>query len=309
MSFLGDLLSGKLGMDITKKAADKAGINKALKKAGINELGSFESALDPLDFAGTTKKRDAQTALDEAEAAQLEALDSAQLELRRSTGIAQGFLEPFAGVGQQGVDQAGFLTDPQAQFDFLQNNPLFQLSLDNANRQTNQFAASRSRLSAGDTFEDLSNNVLLSAAPLIQGQKGSIIDLLNFGSGTSRAQSNAALGLGSGLSGLIQDRGNVESSAIASSNALAQQQQANNQQLAITIAGAFSDPKLKANKKVIGEKNGFTMWSWDWNDTAKALGLTGSSQGVMADEVLIKMPEAVSYEQGFMKVNYSMVGV
>ncbi len=309
MSFLGDLISGKLGMDLTKKAADKLGINKALKKAGINELGSFESALDPLDFAGTTKKREEQSALEEAEAEQLSALDSAQQELRRSTGIAQGFLEPFAGVGQQGVDQAGFLTDPQAQFDFLQNNPLFQLSLDNANRQTNQFAASRSRLSAGDTFEDLSNNVLLSAAPLIQGQKGSIVDLLNFGSGTSRAQSNAALGLGSGLSGLIQDSGNVQAAATAQNNAINQQQRANNQQLAITVASAFSDPKLKTNKKIIGEKNGFTLWSWDWNDLARTLYLTGSSQGVMADEVLSKMPEAVSYEHGFMKVNYSMVGV
>ena len=49
---------------------------------------------------------------------------------------ASQLLDPFAGVGQQGVDQANFLTDPNAQFDFLQNNPLFQMSLDNANQNT-----------------------------------------------------------------------------------------------------------------------------------------------------------------------------
>ena len=75
------------------------------------------------------------------------------------------------------------------------------------------------------------------------------------------------------------------------------------------MASAFSDPKLKTNKKIIGEKHVLTLWSWDWNDLARTLYLAGSSQGVMADEVLSKKPEAVSYEQGFIKVNYSMVGV
>ena len=103
---------------------------------------------------------------------------------------AGALLDPFAAIGQQGTQQAGFLTDPQAQFDFLQNNPLFQLGLDNANTQTNKLAASRGRLSAGDTLQQLNQNALLTASPLIQQQKQSIGDLINLGQGTAGQQAS-----------------------------------------------------------------------------------------------------------------------
>jgi len=130
-------------------------------------------------------------------------------ETRRAAEQGLEFLEPFADVGQTGIEQAGFLTDPQAQFQFLQENPLFQLSLDEANLQTKNLAAARGRLSAGDTLQQLSENVLLSASPLITQQKQSIGDLLNLGSGTARAQANTAIGAGSDITNLITSRGDV----------------------------------------------------------------------------------------------------
>lgn len=124
---------------------------------------------------------------------------------------AKALLDPFAAIGQTGVEQAGFLTDPTAQFDFLQNNPLFQLGLDNANTQTNKFAASRGRLSAGDTLQQLNQNALLTAAPLIQGQKQSIADLLNLGASTAGNQGNLLTGQAAaqaaGLVGAANARG------------------------------------------------------------------------------------------------------
>lgn len=276
---------------------------------GAATPGTLTSLFDPGDLAGTDRAKRAREASKLAEGEQDSALLLAQEELRRATGEAQGFLAPFGDVGQQGVDLAGFLTDPSQQSSFLQSNPLFQLGLDNLNRQTNQSAASRGRLSAGDTLTQLQQNATLAGQPLIQDQKQSIIDLLNFGSGTSRAQANTALGLGSGISGLIQDRGNVAASGIAGRNQIQADTTANQNQLAGTIFKAFSDPKLKTNKKVIGEKSGFKLWSWTWNKLANELGLFGESKGVMADEVLIKNPEAISYDRGFMKVNYSAIGV
>jgi len=121
---------------------------------------------------------------------------------------AGGLLDPFQQIGQQGIEQAGFLTDPQAQFDFLQNNPLFQLGLDNANTQTNQFAAARGRLSAGDTLMQLNNNALLTAAPLIQQQKQSIGNLLNIGQ-------NTALNQGGILQNTAANQGNLLTGAAA----------------------------------------------------------------------------------------------
>lgn len=126
-------------------------------------------------------------------------------EAARERGL--GFLDPFQAIGQQGLDQAGFLTDPTAQFEFLQQNPLFQLALQNANTQTQNQAASRGRLSAGDTLQDLSNNVLLSASPLISGQKQSIMDLLGLGSNIAGSQANIATGSSANIADLITGAG------------------------------------------------------------------------------------------------------
>jgi hypothetical protein len=125
--------------------------------------------------------------------ARLQGAQTNQLaELRSGAYRANDLLNPFAQVGQQGVDQAGFLTDPNAQFDFLQNNPLFQIGLDNANTQTNQMAAARGRLSAGDTLQQLNQNALLTASPLIQQQKNSIQNQLNMGQSTALNQASMA---------------------------------------------------------------------------------------------------------------------
>jgi hypothetical protein len=117
---------------------------------------------------------------------------------------ASALFDPYAGLGQQGVDQANFLTDPQAQFDFLQNNPLFQMGLDNANQQTLGLAAARGRLSAGDTLQQLNNNALQVASPLIQNQQSNIGQLLNYGLQTAGNQGNLLTGQGAaGAAGLV----------------------------------------------------------------------------------------------------------
>jgi hypothetical protein len=277
---------------------------------GFLRKNGLESVLDPLDFSGIHAAKKAKEASKAAEAAQQDALGRSIAETRRATEEAQGFLAPFGGVGLQGVEQAGFLTDPQAQFDFLQNNPLFQMGLDNANRQTQQSAASRGRLSSGDTLQALNQNALLTASPLIQSQKQSIGDLLNFGGGIATNQSNTAIGQGSQISNAFENQGNITSAGIQNRNQIQADTTANQQQLAGQIFSTLSDPKLKTNIKKIGSKNGFNTYTWDWNKLAKdTFNLIGSSKGVMADEVLNKQPSAISYDSGFMKVNYSEIGV
>lgn len=282
-----------------------------LRKAGLGAAtpGTLTSLLDPGDLAGTHAAGEAQDASKKAEAEQLDALGRSIAETRRATAEGQGFLSPYGDVGLQGVEQAGFLTDPQAQFDFLQNNPLFQMGLDNANRQTQQSAASRGRLSSGDTLEQLNNNALLTASPLIQSQKNSIGDLLNFGSGIATNQANTAIGQGSQISNAFENQGNVLAAGIQNRNQIQADTTANQQQLAGQIFSMFSDPSLKENIKLTGSKNGFNTYSWDWNALANKLGLTGSSTGVMADQVKSIMPKAVTMDRGYMKVNYKMIGV
>ncbi len=82
------------------------------------------------------------------------------------------------------------------------------MGLDNANTQTNQMAAARGRLSAGDTLQQLNQNALLTAMPLIQQQKQSIGDLLSIGQ-------NAALNQGNILTGTAANQGNLLTGAAA----------------------------------------------------------------------------------------------
>lgn len=153
------------------------------------------------DITGRTA-RDAATSAGEI---QSQAGIDAAAGIGRAGDIAGGLFDPFQAVGQQGLEQAGFLGDPQAQFDFLQNNPLFQLALNNANEQTKFGAASRNRLSAGDTLTQLANNVLLSASPLIDRQRQDIFGQLGFGRGIAADQANilqnTALNQGNFLTG------------------------------------------------------------------------------------------------------------
>lgn len=140
-----------------------------------------------------------------------------------AAGRAQGFFEPFAGIAERGVEESSFLADPQAQFDFLQNNPLFNLALENANQRTLQTASANKRLSFGDTLQQLSNNVLLSASPLIDRQRQDVGNLLNLGVGVAGSQANIETGLGANTSGLITDIGSATSAGqIARGGAKAQ---------------------------------------------------------------------------------------
>ena len=226
---------------------------------------------------------------------------------------AQQLLNPFSAVAQQGIDQAGFLTDPQAQFDFLQSNPLFQASLDNANRVTQQSAAAQGRLSAGDTALDLSNNFLLSAQPLIGQQQQSIRGLIDLGRGVASEQ-------GAGIRGTAADVANLQTGGTAAQAAgivgaaNARGTRAGN---IVSLAkegieagtALFSDETLKEDIKLVGNESGHNIYTWAWNKAASALGLTGNSRGVIAQQVKETNPEAISYKDGFMQVNYEMIGV
>lgn len=154
--------------------------------------------------------RTAADAATDAASIQSESLDRAIDNTNAATAEGQRFLAPFTSLGQEGLSLASFLTDPNEQFDFLRNNPLFNLALDNANTETNQVAASRGRLSAGDTLQQLTDNVLLKGIPLIQDQKRSIADLLNFGGRIATTQANTAINQASDVSDLITTQGAVD---------------------------------------------------------------------------------------------------
>jgi hypothetical protein len=73
-----------------------------------------------------------------------------------------------------------------------------------------------------------------------------------------------------------------------------------------SLATAFflSDARLKSNVRKVGSVNGFNWYSWTWNDTANAMGLSGESRGVIAQEVEAVAPHLIGEIAGYKSVNY-----
>jgi hypothetical protein len=111
--------------------------------------------------------------------------------------------DPLAGVGQRGIDLAGILGDPQAQAELAFNNPLFDLSRQALTEDINRSAASRGRLTAGDTLESLQQAGAVAAQPFIDRQKQDVLNLLNLGQGVAGQQSQIDLGTAQQVTDLL----------------------------------------------------------------------------------------------------------
>jgi len=150
--------------------------------------------------------RNAQTAQTEsaAEAARIQAAasDRAILSQERAEGVAREDLAPFRGFGEGQIGATEDILTPQGQFDFLSNNPLFDAALSNVNQGTNASAASRGRFSAGDTAQELFNNYLGTAFPILQSQTQNLFNAVEIGGNAAARQGNATLGTASNISDL-----------------------------------------------------------------------------------------------------------
>jgi hypothetical protein len=71
-------------------------------------------------------------------------------------------------------------------------------------------------------------------------------------------------------------------------------------------AGLISDVRLKTNINYIGmSEQGHKLYTWEWNEKAKNIGIDSPTFGVLAQEVMKYKPSAVSQrEDGYYIVNY-----
>lgn len=69
----------------------------------------------------------------------------------------------------------------------------------------------------------------------------------------------------------------------------------------------FSDRRLKVNVRPAGRRNGISYYTWDWNNTARAIGVEGHpTYGVMADELMQTHPHLVRRgADGYLRVDYA----
>lgn len=211
-------------------------------------------------------------------------------ELRES---ALTKLASVYGLGEGGTGKPDFSS--------LLNDPYIKAQVE---RQTKEAEESLLR-NAGMTGLTRSGNInqaLMENIPKIQ--ENAINDYLGGLKGFAGMQGNE-----NNIANLMTQIGQTQAQGIL---APAQANQAMTGQLitgGLAGLGAFlSDRRLKTNIKYVGMKNKHKWYQWDWNELANKLGLFGSSEGVMADEVK-HIPGAVSEYRGFDTVNYNVLGV
>lgn len=171
-----------------------------------------------------------------------------------------------------------------------------------------QFNASQgqNRLAAAQGLFGLGSDVFNQSFGLgTQGAQG-LLGFGNFGLQAARSpfELQASLLEGSGqhasaLGGVAQGRGEGQGGFLSGiAGALG------------GVAKLFSDIRLKSNIKHVGDvEPGIGWYTWEWNDTAKRLGIDEEPEGVIAQEVILVHPKAVSKDStGYFKVDYEQIG-
>ena len=169
--------------------------------------------------------RSSQSAKD---AAKLQAASASEA----AAGVDQRFqdmrtdLSPYRQAGEQALPAlTDFTMDPNAQHDFLQNNPMFQASMNVSDRATAANLARHGRIGTGDQSLQLQEIYLMNAAPLIQQREQSLLNLAQIG-GNAAAQTGSAGMNAANISGdLITGGANATAAGVMANNA-------NNAQLA-----------------------------------------------------------------------------
>lgn len=238
-----------------------------------------------------------------------------------------GSLGRLGNLASSGVNPYQLQSDAQL-LSGIENSPLYQSimsSLGDAEESvlrnqsmTGGFRSGGTQQNLARRSSDLKNQALLSAFGNRQQR-----DMNQAGLNQQAFQNQ--LGLESAIMGLPNQVGNVAGLTAGIGQTLAQGQtaaaqsalqgsQANMQNLLGLASAAaktklFSDRRLKDNIKHAGKENNFNVYTWDWNEEAEKLGLSGSGRGVIADEVKKVKPEAVKEHSGYDTVDYEMIGV
>ena len=183
---------------------------------------------------------DAADAAREGARVQAQAADRA-IDLQRETrDLARDDLQPFRNFGADQINSLNELLTPEGQADYLQNNPLATLALDNANQATLNSAAARGKLGSGSTLQSLTDNFLLTSLPLLQNQQNQLFNAVNLGQSSAAGQANTSLQTGNSLSNLITGQANaLASGTIGAANA--RQQGINN---LLSLGGSLGSAAL-----------------------------------------------------------------
>lgn len=211
-------------------------------------------------------------------------------------------LNPFKQAGMAQLDGLGSLiNDPNAQLNYVQNNPFFNALAGQARDQLFASQAARGRLGSGGTLGALQDRLLLMGNDLVNQNIGQRFNLAAMGQNAAAQQGTMTQNSGNSISDLITGIGNAQAAGgIGAANALGQGA-GNMASAASAIAGIFlSDRRMKCNLVRVGElKNGIPLYEYEYVGTPQKV------VGVMAQDVEPIFPSAVCDVFGVKFVDYS----
>jgi len=242
--------------------------------------------------------RGAQKASQQAAGTQAQAQQNALNYIRETEQLPQQFR-------QNAISQLGGLFglqggDPNAQQN-VQNSPIFQATLGQIPQQEEAILRNQSATGAlrtGGTEMMLADNQRTNELSAYQNTLGGLQGLASIPSNTNQVAGGMA-GIGQTLAQGQAAGANARQQGIGNTIGLGLN--------ALSLAG-FSDIRLKDNISHVGERYGQSWFTWDWNDTARVLGLSGSSEGVIADLVKTMRPDLIGERDGYLTVNYKALG-
>lgn len=193
----------------------------------------------------------ARDAARDAARTQAAAAESASQATQDAQAQLRDDLSPYRQAGataipllEQYATQSG-----QERVDRLQNDPLFQAALNSRDRQSLGLAASQGRIGTGDFSQQLSENFLLSASPILQQQEQSLLNLANIGQSSAAQTGMSGLQAAQAAGGYQMGAADARSAgAIASQQATANQNAQILQNLPTLIGsiGALQNPQPSA---------------------------------------------------------------
>jgi hypothetical protein len=278
--------------------SEKTGISTSdatnLQTGGLSGGLSSGTATDILNTLTGKSAADAATRAAEL---QLQGTREGIAEIKEGRLQSREDLSPFRefGAGQlEGI--TSLISDPNAQRDFIQNNPFFDTLADQASSRLFANKAARGKIGSGGTAESLQTSLLGLGNQLLNQNITQRMNAATLGSNAAAGQATVTQNASSGISDLITQGANAQAAgqvgaANARTNAL--------NQLIQGGAIAISDRRLKHNVVFAGMALGLPVYWFSY------LGETIRNFGHMAQDVLKVKPEAViTLPNGFYAVHY-----
>lgn len=207
------------GFSVARGATGGSFLGNSLSKLGFKDMSPFTLLAGAGLLGGTIYSTNKQAdAVEDAARAQQQStqagiasqermLDRQIQAAQEAQAQARADLQPFAQAGQQGLgDLTQLVNNPQAQADFVMNNPFYQSLAQDAQNRLFANQAARGKLGSGDTAAGLQNQLVMLGQDLLNQSIGQRQNLAALGSNAAAGQ---ATGVQNMASNIMSSQGNA----------------------------------------------------------------------------------------------------